>query len=100
MTSALHGVGMTLSESRRHDLYNGLTQILGPDLTDTLMAYLPHTPGAALAARDDTDGLWTAIHEVKEEIRHLSDRIDRLQHILVVGFMSLIVVLIVVGFFG
>jgi hypothetical protein len=42
----------------------GLTEILGPDLTDSLMSYLPTTPATELATKADIDGLsdrgWTA----------------------------------------
>ena len=34
-------VSMPISEAARHDLSNGLTELLGLDRADTLMAYLP-----------------------------------------------------------
>lgn len=74
-------------------MYNGLTEILGADLTATLMEYLPTAPVADLATKQE-------LREVRDEIRHLSMRIDRLQHILIAGFMSMIVALIAVGFLG
>jgi hypothetical protein len=38
--------------------------------------------------------------EFRTELRHLAERIDRMQLTLVAGFMSMVVALIVVGFFG
>ncbi len=88
---------MTAPESRRHELYNGLTDILGVELADTLMSYLPTTPVTALVTRDEFQ---TEMRSVKDEIRQLSQRVDRLQLTLIAGFMSMVVALIVVGFFG
>jgi hypothetical protein len=93
-------VGLMTSESRRHDLYSGLTGILGTELADALMAYLPTSPGVGLVTRADIDGLKLEIRELRAEVHHLSDRFDRFQLTLVAGFMSMIVALIVVGFFG
>ncbi len=59
------------------------------------------SPETAFATRDDLyavrDGLQA---EFRAAIRHLSDRFDRMQLTLVAGFMSIVVALIVVGFFG
>ena len=84
---------VTATESRRHELYNGLTEILGANLTETLMEYLPTAPAADLATKDD-------LRKVEESILLLTHRFDQLQNILIAGFMSMIVTLIVVGFFG
>ena len=48
----------------------------------------------------ETADLYAVRDELRTEIRHLSDRIDRMQLTLVAGFMSMVVALIVVGFFG
>ncbi len=48
----------------------------------------------------ETADLYAVRDELRAEIRHLSDRIDRMQLTLVAGFMSIVVALIVVGFFG
>jgi hypothetical protein len=66
------------------------------------------TPETAYVTREDLyavrDELRTVQDELRaefrSEIRHLSDRIDRVQLTLVAGFMSMVVALIVVGFFG
>jgi hypothetical protein len=55
------------------------------------------TPETAYVTRDD---LYEVRDELRGEIRHLSDRIDRIQLTLLAGFMSMVVALIVVGFFG
>lgn len=79
---------MTAPESRHHELYNGLTEILGAELTDTLMTYLPATP------------IQDQISKLEDAINLLTHRIDQLQNILMPGFMSMIVALIVVGVFA
>jgi hypothetical protein len=66
------------------------------------------TPETAYVTREDLfavrDELRTAQDdlrgEFRSEIRHLSDRIDGMQLTLVAGFVSMVVTLIVVGFFG
>ncbi len=44
---------MTVSKAARHDLYNELTKLLGPDQADTLMAYLPEFDPKDVATRSD-----------------------------------------------
>jgi hypothetical protein len=66
------------------------------------------TPETAYATKDDLLSLrddFHAVHdelraELRTELRHLAERIDRMQLTLVAGFMSMVVALIVVGFFG
>jgi hypothetical protein len=62
------------------------------------------TPETAFATKDDLLSLRNELHavrdELRSEIRYLGDRIDRMQLTLVAGFMSMVVALIVVGFFG
>lgn len=50
-------LAMTAPESKRLALYNGLTEILGPELTDRLMAYLPPSEASGLATKADVDRL-------------------------------------------
>jgi hypothetical protein len=61
-------------------------------------------PETAYATKDDLlslrDELYAVRDELRAELRHLADRIDRMQLTLVAGFMSMVVALIVVGFFG
>lgn len=79
------------TESRRLALYNGLNDLLGPQLADTLMTYLP----AATDLATKTD-----ITRLQEDIRHLSQRMDRLQTTLLGGFLAMIAALLVTGFLG
>jgi ubiquinone biosynthesis protein UbiJ len=71
----------------------GLTEILGPDLTDSLMSYLPTTPATELATKADIDGL-------SDRVDRLSGRIDRLQTTLLGGFAAMIAALLAAGFLG
>jgi hypothetical protein len=66
------------------------------------------TPETAYATKDDLLSLRDELHAVRDELRsefrtelrHLADRIDRMQLTLVAGFTSMVVALIVVGFFA
>ncbi len=109
---------MALPESRRHDLYNGLNRLLGTELADTLMAYLPSSPAADLATQDDialirldiellrdeVTGLRSDFNdlrsELRDDIRQLGQRIDRMQLTLLAGFISMVIALVVAVFFG
>lgn len=62
---------MSASESRRHDLYNGLSELLSPELTETLMAYLPTSPAAALATKDDVAVVGSDITALRVEFKDL-----------------------------
>lgn len=80
-------VGVMTAESRRHDLYNGLTELLGVDRADTLMAHLPTHQFDDLATRGDFDRLSDRIDNVESGLtiridnveRSLTKRIDRLE---------------------
>ena len=54
------------------------------------------TPETAFATKDD---LYAVRDELRSEIRHLSDRIDRMQLTLIAGFLSMIVALLFSGAF-
>jgi hypothetical protein len=66
------------------------------------------TPETAYATKDDLLSLSDELHAVRDELRaefrtelrHLVERIDRMQLTLVAGFISMVVALIAVGFFG
>lgn len=60
---------MTTAEARRHGLYNVLTETIGVEEADTLMAYLPTQPHEVLATKAD-------IESVRQD---LGSRIDLLQ---------------------
>jgi hypothetical protein len=75
---------VTTSEAKRHDLYNALSETIGPDRADTLMAYLPSTEAANLATGSDIADLRADIRALRSDIRSelrsetsgLGDRID------------------------
>jgi hypothetical protein len=68
---------MATSESRRRDLYNGLTELLGIERADTLMQFLPSIEGSQQATRTDVYELSIRIDDVE---RSLATRIDRFEH--------------------
>jgi hypothetical protein len=74
---------MTASESARHDLYNGLTELLGPQRAETLMAAIPAHDISDLATKDDLRaemaGLRTEIkNDLQQGLASVNLRIDRL----------------------
>jgi hypothetical protein len=89
---------MATAESRRRDLYNGLTELLGIERADTLMQFLPSIEGSQQATRTDIYGLsgienverslTTRIDSVERDLttridnveRDLTARIDRFEH--------------------
>lgn len=90
-------------------MYTGLTDVLGPDLTDSLMRFLPLQPAPELATRADIEGLSSQIDELDARlggridhlttrVDHLSDRMDRLQTTLLGGFAAMIAALVATGF--
>ena len=84
---------MSDSGSRRLALYNGLNDLIGPELTNSLMSFLPTSPATELVTKTD-------IGELKEVVRYLSQRLDRLQHTLLGGFAAMIAALLATGFLG
>ena len=107
---------MTESESRRQVLYTGLSDVLGPDLTASLMSFLPFQPATELATEADIqslsnkidqsenrlsgrmDEIGGRIDELTGRVDHLSDRMDRLQPTLLGGFAAMIAALLATGF--
>lgn len=90
-------------------MYTGLTDVLGPDLTASLMSFLPLQPATELATRADIEGLSSQIDELDARlggridhlttrVDHLSDRMDRLQTTLLGGFAAMIAALPATGF--
>lgn len=86
------------AESRRLALYNGLNDLLGAELADTLMTYLPSSQANDLATGADLVALRDELREMKEDIRHLSRRMDRLQQTTLGGFVAIVAALIASGF--
>ena len=60
---------MPTSEAARHDLYNGLTELLGLDRADTLMAYLPEFDPDDVATKGDIAELRAATKTDIAELR-------------------------------
>jgi hypothetical protein len=100
---------MTSAESRRHDLYNGLTEILGNDRADTLMAYLPSRESTELTTRSDLDALEERLARridlldhrfdlIDQRFEALTQRLDRIILALVAGLVAIIATLVAQSF--
>ena len=70
---------MTTGEARRHDLYNALTEFIGEDRADTLMAYLPSREASDLATTADVEGVGARVDDLNRRIDHLETRFDRME---------------------
>lgn len=105
---------MTTSESRRHDLYNGLIEVIGNDRADTLMRYLPSIEGSELATRTDVHAISNRIDDVEKSlttridnvekslggrIDGMNQRLDRLVLTMAAGLMAIIATLVAQTFF-
>ncbi len=82
---------MTVSESDRHDLYNGLTELLGPRRAETLMAALPAYDISELVTKSDLASFGA------ELLESVNARIDRLYLATLSGFVVTLGTM--VGFF-
>lgn len=67
---------MTSPESRRHDLYNGLTEVLGVERADVLMAYLPSAESTELATKTDIRALESRIGTVESSLTARTDSLE------------------------
>jgi hypothetical protein len=67
---------MPTPEAARHDLYNGLVDILGENRADTLMAYLPTYDPSDLLTRSDLVAFRT---EVTGRFAAIDARLDRFE---------------------
>ena len=76
---------MASSESARHELYNALIPVLGPEPTETLMSHLLPNPAE----------LTSLMSEMNERFDQLSDRFnerfDRMLIAQIGGFTALVV---------
>lgn len=88
------------TESRRLALYNELNRLLGSDLADTLMTYLPASAATDLATKADIARLEAEVSGMKDDVRHLSRRMDRLQQTTLGGFVAMVAALLASGFLG
>jgi len=57
-----------ISEAARNDLYNGLSEVLGPERAETLMTYLPRYDPAEVATRSDIAAVKTDLGVVKSDV--------------------------------
>ena len=72
-----HSRDMAVSEARRRDLYNGLDQLLGTELADTLMAYLPAYETIDVATKDDIRRLEARLDGMDARLDRIEQRLDR-----------------------
>lgn len=57
-----------MSEAARNDLYNGLSELLGPERAETLMSYLPRYDPDDVATRSDVDSIRSDIADLRSEL--------------------------------
>ena len=102
---------MPTREARRHDLYAGLTRVLGQQEADTLMAYLPSEESTAIASKADLVGVETRlgaridhlegrIDQVDRRIDVVNQRLDRLFLTLAPGLLAVVGTLVAGTFWG
>ncbi len=58
-----------MSEAARNDLYNGFSELLGPERAETLMSYLPRYDPDDVATRSDVDSIRTEISDLRSELK-------------------------------
>jgi hypothetical protein len=58
-----------MSEAARNDLYNGLSELLGPERAETLMSYLPRYDPCEVATRSDIDSIRAEIADLRSELK-------------------------------
>ncbi|MBK5221591.1 MAG: hypothetical protein JJE52_01685 [Acidimicrobiia bacterium] len=70
---------MAITEQNRHELYQRLEEILGPDKANTLMEHLPPVGWAQVATKDDLLHLETRLDNKIDRLdTKLTGQIDRL----------------------
>jgi hypothetical protein len=60
---------MATPAAARHELYNELVRVIGPDHAETLMSYLPTEEPGQLATKDDMASLREEIAALRHEFR-------------------------------
>ena len=70
---------MAISEARRRDLYNSLDELLGTEVAETLMAYLPASESTELATKEDMRRLDDRFDRVEDRFKRVDDRFDRVE---------------------
>lgn len=68
---------MSVSNAERHDLHNGLEEVLGPQRAEILMDYLPPVGWADVATRSDLDAaVATLSTKIDTDIGRLDAKVD------------------------
>jgi exoribonuclease II len=62
---------MAMSEAARADLYNGLSDLLGPERAETLMTHLPRYDPAEVATKSDFAELRSNFSELRSDFAEL-----------------------------
>jgi len=75
--------GVTASEAARHDLYNGLTELLGTQRAETLMAALPAYDVSTFLTKDEFRAEMAELraefkNDLQQGLAAVNVRIDRL----------------------
>jgi hypothetical protein len=78
---------MSTSEPARLDLYNGLTELLGPDRAETLMTYLPAFDPAEVATKSDILKLESRL---ESGLAGTNARLDRLFLAVLAGLFAIV----------
>ena len=85
---------MPISEASRHDLYNGLAELLGSERAETLMTHLPRYDPVDVATKTDIVGLRTDAIDLESRLNSrldgLGQRLDRLFLTLVAGLFVIV----------
>lgn len=80
---------MTSSEARRHDPHSEVAGILGPELAETLMSYLPTEENTNLATKRDLDD--EALATLTARMDKLDARLDRILLAIIATLIAVIV---------
>jgi hypothetical protein len=87
-TRRFHHSGAVVSpEAQRHDLYNGLSDLLGEERAGVLMTYLPATQTDNLATKDD-------ISQLRLSVTELGRKVDRILFALIAGLVAVVATLV------
>ena len=92
---------MAMSEAARADLYNGFSDLLGPERAETLMTHLPRYDAVEAATKSDVaviradigvleSRLVSRLDRVETRLDGLGSRLDRLFLTLVAGFFVVV----------
>lgn len=77
-----------MSEAASNDLYNGRSELLGPERAETLMSHMPRYEPGDVATRSDVDGIRTDIADLRPELRAHGELLFGLQKTLIARFIT------------